>query len=172
MSVKFLGINDEKKELIVEIDVANTKNIGATLEVIDIMAAKNGLLPHIIKRNFPIFNKHKGFTDQQQFDILDLINEKTNLERKVARDKLQTIKTNSANPTWLKPEVETQLIEIVERERNQNRNNFMKKAQKSCVEHLTSIDKDDGKRLDDMSPKSFAQYISRISKKNNFKKII
>lgn len=165
MGVKFKGIDAEKKHLLVEIDVANTENLGAALAAIDIIAAENGLLPDITKRNFPIFNKHKGLSDQLQFDILDVINEKTKLERKIAKDKYKKIKTNSSNPTWLAPEVEDQLLKIVDRERNQNCNSFMKKAQRGCVEYLTLIDKDDGKRLDDMSPKAFAQYISRISTK-------
>lgn len=76
MGVKIKGIDTKRNQLIVEIDVANTENVGAALEAIDIIAAENGLLPHTIKRNFPVLNKHKGLTDELQFDILRVNNGK------------------------------------------------------------------------------------------------
>ena len=161
MSIKIKAIDTEKGELVVEIDASKTKNLGAARAVIDKIAAEGGLLPHTITKNFPIFKKHKGLSDELQFDIHDLIVEKTELEREAATNKLRQIKTNSGNARWLSLEVVAQFIEIINQERDQNPNSFWKKAQKRCVEYLKLIDEDDAKRLDDLSTKGFSQYISR-----------
>lgn len=172
MSIKIKAIDTEKGELVVEIDASKTKNLGATRAVIDKVAADNGLLPHTITKNFPIFKKHKGLSDELQLDIHDLIVEKTDLERKAAQDKLRRIKTNSQNARWLTHEEVARLIEIIKIKQNINPNNFWRPAKKECVEYLNTIDEKKGKRLKDMDPEDFAQYIYRnapgdILKKND-----
>lgn len=161
MSIKIKAIDTEKGELVVEIDASKTKNLGAAREVIDIVAAENGLLPHTITKNFPIFNKHKGLSDELQFDIHDLIVEKTDLEREAAKDKLRRIKTNSQNARWLTHDEVSRLREIINQERSLNPNKFWDKAKNKCVEYLFTIDKEKGQRIKDMDPKAIDQYISR-----------
>lgn len=167
MSIKIKAIDTKKGELVVEIDASKTKNIGAVRAVIDEVAAENGLLPHTITKNFPIFNKHKGLSDELQFDIHDLIVEKTNLELKAAKDKLRRIKINSHNARWLTYEEVSRLKEIIDKERHLNRNIFWDTAKKKCVEYLFTIDSEKAKRFKNMEPKDIAQYISRNSSKKN-----
>lgn len=165
MSIKIKAIDTEKRELVVEIDASKTKNLGAVRAVIDEVAAKNGLLPNTLTTNFPIFNKHKGLSAELQFDIHDLIVEKTNLELKAAKDKLHQIKTNSHNARWLTFEEVSRLKEIIDKERHLNPNKFWVAAKKKCVEYLLTIDNKKAKRLENMEPKDISQYISRNSSK-------
>lgn len=165
MSMKIKAIDAEKGELVVEIDASKTKNLGAVRAVIDKVAAESGLLPHTITKNFPIFKKHKGLSDELQFDIHDLIVEKTELEREAATNKLSQIKTNSQNPRWLTHEEVSRLREIIDQERSLSPYKFWDAAKKKCVEYLFTICEEKAKRLNDMDSKAIDQYISRNSPK-------